>query len=388
MTKTMAMSTAESALEELHLDPVSDMIEVTHDERTYYASFVRINDEVASHILKDYNGHNRHRANATVLRYAESMRAKKWQVNGSTIVFSLDPIALEDGQHRLEAIVVTKVPQLFLVVLGVPFDRFVTIDTGQGRNLRHGLQVEGRDFADVRNRLVSHLHRFERDVLGTKTAASPSIEEGLAIHKRYQTDIDRAVKFISGISRWRCGQRVLSRDIAALVYIFMARVNEDVATYYLTSVISNEGPPGSSIPVVVSKLNDITVAGKNDGTVIADKIATLCMGWVSFAAGNAIKTLKAANNKASQTTIEWLTNLSKPSKFVAESAAAWTADCGDALAHEAEKRQRRYQQYWTARNQDQSGIYAQNLRTRLRTKVAERRKSVADANKLPDPVEG
>lgn len=380
---TTSPTLVHAALDELCLEPKSDVISVNHNGIDYFACFVEIGEGEAANILRDYNGQNRHRTDNVVLKYAEAMRTKAWQFNGASVVFSLDPIALLDGQHRLEAVVVTRTTQLFLAVWGVPFTRFTTIDTGMLRKLRQALQTNGRDFADIRARVVSQLFRFERGYLGDKKACSPTIEEGLAVHQTYQEDIDAAIRFVTGIGNWQCG-RAISKDLAAVMYVFMARKSPKVAAFYLGTVIRNQGPDGSAVPIVVSKLNTIALAGNKSGTMLRDKIAALCSGWNSFANGNTVSFLKSGNSRGSWTAQQWLTALKKPLGRVEDAAEEWLTRMHEEVSTRSDRSKKRYQQHWTGRAQDASGHHAKGLRVKLKDRLASRKLEQSAAQEIPE----
>lgn len=71
-----------------------------------------------------------------VIELALEMEAKRWVINGETIKFD-DKGNLIDGQHRLQACILSEMPFITYVVRGLNDDRaFATIDVG--RNRTHG----------------------------------------------------------------------------------------------------------------------------------------------------------------------------------------------------------------------------------------------------------
>jgi len=93
----------------------------------------------AAEQLKKNN--NRSMAMGTVLRYAQDMSDGFWEYNGETIKIS-EAGWLQDGQKRLQAIILSQKTIRLATVRGLPDDGnvFNTIDTGQPRNGSHVLQ--------------------------------------------------------------------------------------------------------------------------------------------------------------------------------------------------------------------------------------------------------
>jgi hypothetical protein len=81
-----------------------------------------------------------------VRRYAEMMKAGKWQRNGETLKFN--GTQLLDGQHRLHAIIEADVTLPFLIVNDIDAASFVTIDQGMPRTVRHLLEMQNYHYTN------------------------------------------------------------------------------------------------------------------------------------------------------------------------------------------------------------------------------------------------
>ena len=80
------------------------------------------------------NARNRPITKTLVRRYADDMRADRWNTNGQGIIFTPEGDLL-DGQHRLEALIEADVSLEMFVVRGVPQERFETMDSGRARTV-------------------------------------------------------------------------------------------------------------------------------------------------------------------------------------------------------------------------------------------------------------
>ncbi len=158
------------------------------------ASLMMVSPPMAADWLKKNTSKNRAVKGGLVLKYAEDIRAGRWQVNGSSIVMALSGNII-DGQHRLLAIVEAGRPIETLVVSGVDDSAFETIDTGRGRKASDILSIIG-----YRN--VTELAALARlEVLYEKTGgiaesgrmATPTMQEMVAVvnknNDRYQEAI-------------------------------------------------------------------------------------------------------------------------------------------------------------------------------------------------------
>ena len=101
----------------------------------------KVTPELAAHYLKRNVDNYRKISKAKANLYAEEMKAGKWQLNGEAIVFDSTG-RLKNGQHRLAAILIAKVPVDMTIIEGVDDD--VTIyDNGMARSTKQMAQASG-----------------------------------------------------------------------------------------------------------------------------------------------------------------------------------------------------------------------------------------------------
>lgn len=74
---------------------------------------------------------------------AASISRREWKLNGETVVFS-DSGRLLQGQHRMQAVILTGVPITTFVVRGVPDDVFPSFDRGKKRGAADVLAIDGK----------------------------------------------------------------------------------------------------------------------------------------------------------------------------------------------------------------------------------------------------
>lgn len=88
------------------------------------------------------NQNNRKVNKRLVAEYAKQIRDGEWLQNGESIKFSEDGVLL-DGQHRLQAIILSETPCEVLVIRGLSKESSKTIDTGKRRNRSDVLYMAG-----------------------------------------------------------------------------------------------------------------------------------------------------------------------------------------------------------------------------------------------------
>lgn len=101
-----------------------------------------ITPELALEMLKR-NTANRNPSKKAVEFYADQMQKGEWKTTSQGIAISTDDRII-DGQHRLMAIVKTKIPQTMVVTRGLDYDEvFSVYDTGKNRTAGDVLSIRG-----------------------------------------------------------------------------------------------------------------------------------------------------------------------------------------------------------------------------------------------------
>lgn len=115
-----------------------------HDETPRHdiqADVVRVTPAMAQEFLKA-NTSNRPLRKDYVAELASTMRRGEWSLNGETIKFAKNGRLL-DGQHRLSAIIESRVPIDIMVVRNVDDGAFATIDMNRKRTAADALAIAG-----------------------------------------------------------------------------------------------------------------------------------------------------------------------------------------------------------------------------------------------------
>lgn len=112
-----------------------------------FAEFFMITPPMAK-VLLARNPQNRDLVQAQLSRWSDALIKDHWEVNGETIIVS-DTGELNDGQHRLEAVVRTGIPMTSLIVFGVTRNSRKTTDLGAKKTPGHVLAMSSRPPSDT-----------------------------------------------------------------------------------------------------------------------------------------------------------------------------------------------------------------------------------------------
>lgn len=161
-----------------------------------------ITPEIATAMLAG-NVENRKPKTAIVQQYANDMKNARWKMNGAPIIFDCEGL-LNDGQHRLMAVVESGASVLMLVIRGVDRSTRDTIDCNTVRGAGDVLQMfhilNGNNVSSLARHLISY-ERTSRKVIGDKSNISKAqiIERG-KVDQRLQYAV-REAKKINHVSR-------------------------------------------------------------------------------------------------------------------------------------------------------------------------------------------
>lgn len=112
-----------------------------------FAVIVSVSPELAEHILSKNDG-NRNKVENNVIKIATDIESGLWELNGETIIISDDGL-LNDGQHRLQAVVLADRPVQMLLFFGAARKSRFTVDMGAARTCGHLMSMDGVTDATV-----------------------------------------------------------------------------------------------------------------------------------------------------------------------------------------------------------------------------------------------
>jgi hypothetical protein len=111
-----------------------------------FSEVVTITPAIAKRLL-ELNHDNRNVVGGGVDAIANDILSNHWKLNGESIIVSRDGY-LNDGQHRLLAVIKADKPIQSVVMFGVDRDSRMTVDMGRARSVGHFLHMKGRGYVN------------------------------------------------------------------------------------------------------------------------------------------------------------------------------------------------------------------------------------------------
>jgi hypothetical protein len=188
---------------------------VARGQKEIFQEVITITPDIARRLLET-NENNRPILRRTLRAMVHDILNGRWELNGESIIISKEGL-LNDGQHRLEAVVEADTPIQSLVVFGVTRESRKTVDTGRSRKISDFLIMDGVSSASYAG-TVAKLHYLYR------TKKSPSVGATTAdIQAEYwahSKHIDDA------ITRWTHGwaTEVHAKSAVAAAHVIIRQV--------------------------------------------------------------------------------------------------------------------------------------------------------------------
>lgn len=248
------------------------------------AAYVAIDPVTAARWLAE-NTVNRPIRAVKIDQYGRDMLAGRWNASESTLCFSPDG-KLQNGQHRLTAIVKTGVTVVMLVQRNVPTAAMRTMDTGSARTIGDVLGFAKEISAHLlgstlKTCLLVSDGRIYRDnkVQGTSheellafLAANPDVRESVRLSRRWSS-VD-APPTTKASAHW-----LISRV-----------AGDELATHYFDQLTSRANEPhGSAVLAVDSRLRQVRAMRAMYPT--RNFVYLLVKGWNHYARGASVRTL-------------------------------------------------------------------------------------------------
>lgn len=198
----------------------------------------------------------------------------RWVFNGESVIISRCG-QLNDGQHRLAAIVKAGKPVPMMVTFGVDRSSRLSVDQGIARHAGHYLAMAGEKNGNLTAATTRLIQSYEA---GDGTAlVSNRYMSNNAVFDRAMSDpaIDDAVQFVRANEAFLRGI-VPPRVLGALFYIF-SRVHPADATTFMEQVVRGEnlvrGDPAFAVRQAL-----MTIRGR----AAPPLMEVIMRGWVAF----------------------------------------------------------------------------------------------------------
>ena len=242
--------------------------------------------------LLSYNTSNRPLNKVLVGQYKDAIEADVWRVTHQGVAIDTNQ-TLQDGQHRLTAIVETGKAQQMWVAVGMDPANFVAIDVGRNRKFADVLAVEG--YTDTHNlgataRLV-FIYQF-RDFVSTHKVTNAQVIELV------DSDPDGFSAALAMGRQMNKGSALMSRTAAGAGYYLIRKVNPAIMVNdFFESLITGENlPTGDIRPRLIRVMaNSQRTKARRTGP---EQMALLIKTWNAWAEGRNMETLAWRKSEA------------------------------------------------------------------------------------------
>lgn len=212
-----------------------------------YIEQITITPEIAAVILeRNPADENRKLSSATVAKYADDMRNGRWQaLNGQTIVVSADGY-LNDGQHRLNAVVQSEGHIPFHVVFGAERQSRLTLDQNKVRSSGDYLEMTGiknaKNVAATAALVMTFMSgKMSRQAVGADYASSSNRPTKAAIHSftiKNLCEIEACFDIVG--YEWKALPAPPARLAACTMIIRSICHDHDAVSEFVSAVVTGE----------------------------------------------------------------------------------------------------------------------------------------------------
>lgn len=145
-----------------------------------------ITPTIAEAYLAANYARNRNIKKGVVKSYASDMSSGRWMLTGQGIQFDTDGVLI-DGQHRLNAVILSGASVPMMVLRGVPKESFDHVDVGISRSVQDVLQSRGQHPG---NAAIATARFIEFDAASHQIVERRSAFEMFDLYRKHQPYID------------------------------------------------------------------------------------------------------------------------------------------------------------------------------------------------------
>jgi len=242
--------------------------------RHEFASYVVIMTPEVAALLLERNEGNRTMNYRNLTQLKADINAGSWAFNGEPIIVSRDGL-LNDGQHRLTAIVETGVSVPLLVCFGLDRESRKTVDQGAKRDAGDILALDGVRNARTSAAIASVILRYEAGD-GTQLTNQRGITS-LAIASRAKSD--PSIQLCASFAQSNCSKTIgfLTPKILGASYYLFRSVDEQLAEVFIKQVVDGENLRKGD-PAFTVRAQLISLRRRSD----ANMLELIMRGWNAF----------------------------------------------------------------------------------------------------------
>jgi hypothetical protein len=261
------------------------------------------------------NKGNRNPSKAKIRRFARSIAAGKWVLNGETIKFSATGRLL-DGQSRLLAIIQANTPAVLEIRGGLADLSQQAMDIGEARKGTHTLEMLGEKYPSLVSSGLRMISRWETDTLsGNKFGVSSVLENQdipalLAKHSGLRSSVGWVVSSGHKI------KHLLSQSEAAFFHYLFGLAHAKKRDVFFTALADGIGLTPTS---PAYHLRERLIAERSQAAKVSprDRLALVIKAWNAHQAGEQMSLLRFISTGESKEKFPAVAGVSSQDKKVA-----------------------------------------------------------------------
>lgn len=235
--------------------------------------------------ILERNPNNRHMKEVKAGHYAADMIAGRWMFNGEPIIVSASG-ELNDGQHRMQAIIDANICLPFLFVFGTTRESRTTVDQGAARGAADYLAMDGIPNAYCSAGIARLVLAYEDSAGRSLSKAKDYSNAQIVARVKADPKIAKAAHYAQHVARWAKGMLIPSLSGAA--FYILSEENEGDAKAYLDQVCVGENiKRGDPAFAVRSALSNMEKVGKNA------RLELVFRGWNAYRQGRKLNLAKS-----------------------------------------------------------------------------------------------
>lgn len=210
---------------------------VARGQKEVFSETVTITPAIAFRLL-EANEENRRENPRKIREIAHDIERGLWQLNGEAIIVSKDG-KLNDGQMRLNAIVMADKAVQSIVTFGVTRDSRMTVDMGSQRTNGNFFQMSGILYANNASATMALYGRYMKGVYSGKSGgvdapANLTKQEIRGLYHRYDKIADKAMAMLHP-NKWAMTAGVNPLGAA---YIILKQAHSERAEQFFAKVLA------------------------------------------------------------------------------------------------------------------------------------------------------
>jgi hypothetical protein len=244
-----------------------------------FSEVTTVTPGLAAELLRR-NDHNRGIKQVKAAQYAADMRDGRWAFNGEPVIIA-DTGELNDGQHRMQAIIDANTSLPFLFVFGLARDSRETVDQGAARGAADYLGMGGTENASTAATIARLVLAYERSggqVIDTREITNSEVVA------RVRDDAAIAASARFAVSMGRHARQYVAGTVIGFCHYLFVRIDEQDAADFLAQVSTGEGLKSGCAAIAVRER--LLAVGKSRQL----KAAILFRGWNFFRRDMRVKT--------------------------------------------------------------------------------------------------